>query len=411
MATSRMPAPLSPSRGTNARWRDASPRKQTPSRLRTVSKPKPAETAAPSEGAKPSEGEAIAVALRIRPHNGRSSCVTRQENEAGQVWHGERPFAFDTVFGPEASQSAVFDTATPLIDRALDGYNATVLAYGQTGSGKTHTMGSSAAHEGADPETEGLIPRALRYLFAALEARGGSGSGEGALQWRAHASFIEVYNEKVYDLLGPSTPVPSGGGGGGGGSGGMSLPILELRHDASGRTTLAGKTKTEVGSPAEALAVLALGARNRAVGATAMNAASSRSHAIFAIELQLRVGGGGGGGNAGGDARSSRGDSERSEEGGGGGGGGGAMEGDAAAVVGATTSSGAAATAAAEAAEFAPSLTFVDLAGSECAKRTGATGRRLDEGGKINQVVMPPPSPLSRRVLLPPPCRCFHPPL
>ena len=87
------------------------------------------------------------------------------------------------------------------------------------------------------------------------------------------------------------------------------------------------------------------------------------------------------------------------------------MEGGAAAVVGATTSSGAAATAAAEAAEFAPSLTFVDLAGSECAKRTGATGRRLDEGGKINQVVMPPPSPLSRRVLLPPPCGCFHPPL
>ena len=89
--------------------------------------------------------EAIAVAVRIRPHDRGKTCVVK-EPEAAQLRHGDKVFGFDTVFAPDAPQTAVFEACAPLIDRALDGYNATVLAYGQTGSGKTHTMGSSAAH-------------------------------------------------------------------------------------------------------------------------------------------------------------------------------------------------------------------------------------------------------------------------
>lgn len=52
-----------------------------------------------------------------------------------------RDFTFDSVFAPTCKQSAIFeDTALPIIESVLEGYNGTIFAYGQTGTGKTHTM-------------------------------------------------------------------------------------------------------------------------------------------------------------------------------------------------------------------------------------------------------------------------------
>ena len=52
-----------------------------------------------------------------------------------------RDFTFDSVFAPTCLQQSIFeDTALPIIESVLEGYNGTIFAYGQTGTGKTHTM-------------------------------------------------------------------------------------------------------------------------------------------------------------------------------------------------------------------------------------------------------------------------------
>ena len=77
----------------------------------------------------------------------------------------------------------------------MNGYNVTVLAYGQTGSGKTYTMGSNFA-VGESDESVGMIPRVIMALFSLIEAR------REAVSVTVSASFLEIYNEQINDLLG-----------------------------------------------------------------------------------------------------------------------------------------------------------------------------------------------------------------
>ena len=73
----------------------------------------------------------------------------------------------------------------------LEGYNGTIFAYGQTGTGKTHTM------EGKEspPELNGIIPRTFNHIFQSINAQGQN------LQYLVRASFLELYNEEIRDLL------------------------------------------------------------------------------------------------------------------------------------------------------------------------------------------------------------------
>ena len=97
---------------------------------------------------------------------------------------------YDRVFGPEASQNTVFEATTlPLIDGVLRGCPATVFAYGATGAGKTHTMIGNAT---AGP---GVMVRAVERLFE-LIAREAS-----AASFSLRISYLEVYNERIRDLL------------------------------------------------------------------------------------------------------------------------------------------------------------------------------------------------------------------
>lgn len=75
----------------------------------------------------------------------------------------------------------------------LSGYNACVFAYGQTGSGKTFTMMGSA-------EMQGLIPRICRSLFGRMKLGQEAGTG-----YKTQVSYLEIYNERVKDLLGEHT--------------------------------------------------------------------------------------------------------------------------------------------------------------------------------------------------------------
>ena len=272
----------------------------------------PAGPSAPASARETSEG--VVVGLRIRPllakdkAEGARECLRKIPNEPQVVLGADRPFTFNHVYDSQASQAALYeDCMRPIVESVISGYNATVLAYGQTGSGKTHTMGSAAAEAGAESvadlgEAAGLIPRSISELFALLTA-------DETISVTATASFIEIYKEEVHDLL--SWSEEDG-----------KLATLPIRETQGEGLTLTGLQNRKVATVTEAMAVLAEGARNRATGATEMNATSSRSHAIFTLAMQLRRNG----------------------------------------------------------KTFTPKLHFVDLAGSERAKRTGASGERLQEG-------------------------------
>lgn len=107
------------------------------------------------------------------------------------------PFAFDKVFGPTSTQEGVFEEISQLVQSALDGYRVCIFAYGQTGSGKTFTM--EGGPDKYDLATAGMIPRAVQQIFstaASLKEKGWTFGFE--------ASYLEIYNESIRDLLGAS---------------------------------------------------------------------------------------------------------------------------------------------------------------------------------------------------------------
>ncbi|WAR02059.1 KIF12-like protein, partial [Mya arenaria] len=127
-----------------------------------------------------------------------------------------RQFGYNVVFEPDATQEDLFDHSgvKRLIDMALNGYACTALAFGQTGSGKTHTMtgppqqsdasdhfddnGSKRFQEGkqVDPNMYGIIQRSILYMFKQLNQQPGNKI--------VRASYLEIYNEQVIDLLNPN---------------------------------------------------------------------------------------------------------------------------------------------------------------------------------------------------------------
>ena len=102
-------------------------------------------------------------------------------------------FTFDKVFGPESKQDEIFHEVSQLVQSALDGYKVCLFSYGQTGSGKTHTM--LGAGEG---DQRGIIPRAVQKVLEQAESLKSKG-----YSYTMEASYVEIYNEQVIDLLNP----------------------------------------------------------------------------------------------------------------------------------------------------------------------------------------------------------------
>ena len=144
----------------------------------------------------------IHVACRIRPVSSSEasapSCIRAQAGSGtvtAKSIAGDAVFAFDAVLAPQAAQADVYDaTARRVVADFLDGFNGTVFAYGQTGSGKTHTiMGDVSSSDGW-----GIAPRAFAHVFDAISA------APPSCEFVLRASFVEIYMEKVRDLLNPS---------------------------------------------------------------------------------------------------------------------------------------------------------------------------------------------------------------
>ena len=206
----------------------------------------------------------------------------------------EKRFAFDRVFGPDATQSDVYAEVSPLVAGALDGFSACVLAYGQTGSGKTHTMGGAA--DGAGDESSsarGVNARALAELFEAAEFRKKSADAHGledATAFTIGIEMREIYNERVRDLLVPAEKADAwkGGAGGertlGGSARPRSAPAKSARN-AEEEDEFAA-TRVVVRDASHALEVMAEGAARRASATTKLNERSSRSHSVVTVYVE-----------------------------------------------------------------------------------------------------------------------------
>uniref|UniRef100_A0A8K9XKJ5 Kinesin motor domain-containing protein n=1 Tax=Oncorhynchus mykiss TaxID=8022 RepID=A0A8K9XKJ5_ONCMY len=157
-----------------------------------------------------------------------------------------------------AGQDVVFQClGESLLDNAFLGYNACIFAYGQTGSGKSYTMMGSS-------EQPGLIPRLCSSLFdrTLQEQREGE-------SFTVEVSFMEIYNEKVRDLLDPKG----------------SRQALRVREHKVFGPYVDGLSRLAVACYKDIECLMSEGNKSRTVAATNMNEESSRSHAVFNIIL------------------------------------------------------------------------------------------------------------------------------
>lgn len=152
----------------------------------------------------------------------------------------------------------------------MQGFNAVVFAYGQTASGKSHTITGTAAEPG-------VIPLSVEEIFRIIKR-------ENDREWVLRASYLELYNENLFDLLsaeGTVTATPGGKEG---------IQLLNGRKD--GEVQIQGLTEMVVTNVSEVKRVLALGESRRRTGCTDWNERSSRSHSVFRIVIESRSKGG-----------------------------------------------------------------------------------------------------------------------
>ncbi|XP_042450843.1 kinesin-like protein KIN-14J isoform X1 [Zingiber officinale] len=171
----------------------------------------------------------------------------------------KKQFKFDHIFGHKDDQDAVFKETLPIVKSVLDGFNVCIFAYGQTGSGKTFTM------EGI-PENRGVNYRALDELFKI------SGQRSSLMRYEFYVSMLEVYNEKIRDLLADSPDQLS--------------KRLDIKQASDGTQDVPGLLEPQVGSIDEVWEILTNGGRNRSVGSTNANELSSRSHSLVRVTIK-----------------------------------------------------------------------------------------------------------------------------
>jgi len=212
----------------------------------------------------------IRVVCRFRPQNSREireggvPIINYDDNGEtcrmeGKEFQGN--FTFDRIFSPETQQKFFFDEAIkPIVDDVIGGYNGTVFAYGQTGSGKTHTMMGDMDNE----EFKGLIPRIVEQIFHSII------SSPSTMEYTVKVSYMEIYMEKIRDLLNPQND---------------NLPIHEEKNRG---VYVKGLLEVYVSSVQEVYEVMKRGGNARIVAYTNMNAESSRSHSIFVITVNQK---------------------------------------------------------------------------------------------------------------------------
>ncbi|KAL7543705.1 hypothetical protein ACHAXR_013199 [Thalassiosira sp. AJA248-18] len=205
-----------------------------------------------------------------------------------------RSFTYDAVFGPQSRQIQIFDSVKGIIDAVCAGYNGTIVAYGQTGSGKTHTIFGDEGlsyiapclvffSNREDNNNAGLVQRSLKSIFrkiaeqSLISPTSASAVSGGSIRTTTKASFFEIYNERVYDLLSPNDNFAEDDKG------------LPVREDATKGVYVEGLVEREVANTMDAMDILRCGMDSRRVAATNMNRVSSRSHAMFVLTVKSEL--------------------------------------------------------------------------------------------------------------------------
>jgi len=278
----------------------------------------------------------VVVAVRVRPLNERETDAESTKctellgpNSIKVTADGQPPktFHLDAVVHQEAPQEAIFHlTAKHILSKVFEGYNGTIFAYGQTGSGKTYSMiGGETSGE------EGVIPRTCRQMFERIQT-------DTTNTYVVKGTMIEIYQEKLKDLLaleGFDLRAENNATSPGSIDSSRLPQNLLIRHDKSkgGKGIyVTGVRERILREPADILSMVTDGTSRRVVGSTNMNTSSSRSHVVVSLTISC----------------------QRADD----------VEGFTRTV---------------------SKLHLIDLAGSERAKATGATGARLKEGAAINK--------------------------
>jgi kinesin family protein C1 len=218
----------------------------------------------------PTEGAAILNSpIDILPDGESLTILGKQVGE-------NHAFKFDKVFAPLTEQEMVFEEVSEFVQSALDGYHVCLFSYGQTGSGKTHTMQGSG--NGA---MRGIIPRAVEQILSRASIM-----HSNRWTFTIKASFLEIYNEELRDLLvmvntdGSARPRDA-----------RTAPKLSIKRNAEGRLFVDGINMVDIDVVNKANAmtqldsVISAAARARSVATTKMSAQSSRSHSVFILQL------------------------------------------------------------------------------------------------------------------------------
>jgi hypothetical protein len=327
--------------------------------------------------------DAIRVCVRVRPliqverdaaHTSKNIEVLEERNSVvlletdSRGRRAKRTFKFDTVIGPMGDQGDLFRQAkiAEMVKSLLRGFHATIFAYGQTSSGKTHSMegynydavkvsrrrdgrGIAIAStrdnaasidfkniESTAPEKVGVTPRVIRELFSsirkqrvAMPSGEENGPNESERMYTIRCSFVQIYSERVYDLLGP-----------------RKSSDLRVRWDRDREFYVEGAVEEVCGTAEEALLYFHRGLKHKIMATHNLNEASSRAHTLFTLDVESR--------QKGHNQRQSSGSAEELEE----------------------------------EKVLRSRLTLVDLAGSERVKQTGAEGVMLMEAQSINTSLM-----------------------
>ncbi|KAM6315545.1 LOW QUALITY PROTEIN: kinesin-like protein KIF12 [Podargus strigoides] len=219
----------------------------------------------------------LRVVLRVRP----LTCTETRRGDR-QVVHSlgdgtihvsaakhDATFGFSAVFDAGTSQEAVFEGSgmRQLVEMAIDGFSCTVFAFGQTGSGKTYTLMGPLAQTETQPAAPGLLGLMQRSFTCLLEQSQSRGSGLAL-----SASYLEVYNEQVRDLLSTGPPC-----------------ALPLRWSKTRGFYVENQLSVDFESLEAITDLLLQGSQRRRTSAHALNSHSSRSHALLTIHIRSQA--------------------------------------------------------------------------------------------------------------------------
>ncbi|ORY76276.1 P-loop containing nucleoside triphosphate hydrolase protein [Leucosporidium creatinivorum] len=208
----------------------------------------------------------VLVCVRIRPPAAKLAAATTLVEE--RAWNvdeqsgrltlktGHPEFTFDSVVTGSDNEAVYEEAGKDLVLAAMEGFDACIFAYGQTASGKTFTLTGN-------PANPGIIPQAVTEIFTYIREH-------PEQEFLLRASYLEIYNETLKDLLAPETGP------------------LRVRQDEKKRFFVHPLREEVVTGEAQVAALLRRGEANRSVGQTDFNETSSRSHSLFQMTIESR---------------------------------------------------------------------------------------------------------------------------